>query len=49
MNEPIIKYPIFASQEEKAYQKYCELAKEYTAPLPYEKWLHDVKNVRVTC
>ena len=51
MNEPIIKEPMFPilSANQKAYRKYVKATSEYTTPLPYDKWLHDINNVRVTC
>lgn len=49
MNEPIIKYPIFSSNEEKAYQRYYELAKEYTTPLTFEQWKNQVFDIVAGC
>jgi len=51
MNEPIITQPMFPvlTAEQKAYKKYAKVISKYSTPLPFEKWVHDVKNVRVTC
>jgi hypothetical protein len=51
MNEPIITQSMFPvlTAEQKAYKKYAKATSTYATPLSFEKWLHDVKNVRVTC
>lgn len=49
MNEPIIKESLFPNEEQKAYKRYCEQAKEYTIPMTFDEWLKEVKNFKFGC